>query len=147
VTFAYRDYRLFEPQPPPSLPLAAATPASFSSPDLKVHELLNRLANQDRVQAWQSGMIQALRDELSGAKQELAAKIAEVALLSQPKPHEDDLLLDAPMPYQMARDTVREAVLAFDPLAPSDSAAPAPDDTISVPDLSMRDVDSLLAEL
>jgi hypothetical protein len=91
-----------------------------------------------------------LREELCEAKQQLAAKIVEVARLSKPVEsppllHKNEApLLDVTVPSQMARDTAQEAAMLFDPLAPSNTTTSAR--TSAVLDISIQDIEDMLCQ-
>jgi hypothetical protein len=154
ATFPYRDCRLFEPQLPPSSP--HSPPGTTSSQQeieklrLQNQLLTQKLVDKDNYTSRQAGIIRTLREELCEAKQQLAAKIVEVARLSKPvesppllHKHEAPLL-DVTVPSQMARGTAQEAAMLFDPLAPSNATTSAR--TSAVLDISMQDIEDMLRQ-
>jgi hypothetical protein len=151
ATFPYRDCRLF-PQLPPSSPRSPSGTTS-SQQEMEKLRLQNQLLTQklvdkDSYTSRQAGIISTLREELCDAKQQLAAKIAEVARLSKPvesppllHKHETPLL-DVTVPSQMARSTEQEAAMMFDPLAQSNTTTSVL--TPPVLDINMQDIEDLL---
>jgi uncharacterized C2H2 Zn-finger protein len=152
VTFSYRDYRLFEPQLPSSRSQPGTTSSQQEMEKLRLQNqlLTQKLVDKDNYTSMQAGIIRTLREELCEAKQQLTAKIVEVARSSKPvesppllHKHEASLL-DVTVPSQMARGTEQETAMMFDPLASSNTTTSAR--TSAVLDIGIQDIEDMLCQ-